>query len=65
MLLFNLMFKTNAGPSKKTGKSIYLRPETAQGIYINYLLCHILYKREINLIRVYVDMQYIDEDTHI
>ena len=35
---FNLMFKTNAGPSEKTGKSIYLRPETAQGIYINYLL---------------------------
>ena len=30
---FNLMFKTSAGPSEKTGKSIYLRPETAQGIY--------------------------------
>lgn len=35
---FNLMFQTNAGPSEKTGKSIFLRPETAQGIYINYLL---------------------------
>ena len=35
---FNLMFKTDSGPSEKTGKSIYLRPETAQGIFINYLL---------------------------
>jgi|TARA_Y100000385_G_scaffold130128_1_gene135459 glycyl-tRNA synthetase len=35
---FNLMFKTDAGPSEKTGKHIYLRPETAQGIFINYLL---------------------------
>lgn len=35
---FNLMFKTNSGPSEKTGKSIFLRPETAQGMYINYLL---------------------------
>ena len=35
---FNLMFQTNTGPSEKTGKNIYLRPETAQGIYINYLL---------------------------
>ena len=35
---FNLMFQTNSGPSEKSGKSIYLRPETAQGIYINYLL---------------------------
>jgi glycyl-tRNA synthetase len=32
------MFKTDAGPSEKTGKHIYLRPETAQGIFINYLL---------------------------
>ena len=35
---FNLMFKTDSGPSEKTGKNIYLRPETAQGIFINYLL---------------------------
>ena len=33
---FNLMFKTDAGPSEKTEKHIYLRPETAQGIFINY-----------------------------
>ena len=35
---FNLMFKTDSGPSEKTGKEIYLRPETAQGMFINYLL---------------------------
>ena len=35
---FNLMFKTDAGPSEKSGKEIYLRPETAQGIFINYHL---------------------------
>ena len=35
---FNLMFQTDSGPSEKTGKNIYLRPETAQGIFINYLL---------------------------
>ena len=35
---FNLMFKTHTGPVEETGTEAYLRPETAQGIYVNYLL---------------------------
>jgi len=33
---FNLMFKTHMGPVEETASQIYLRPETAQGIYVNY-----------------------------
>lgn len=35
---FNLMFKTQIGPVEDEGSIAYLRPETAQGIYVNYLL---------------------------
>ena len=35
---FNLMFKTNIGPIESESETAYLRPETAQGIYVNYLL---------------------------
>ncbi|GJQ63247.1 MAG: glycine--tRNA ligase [Melioribacteraceae bacterium] len=34
---FNLMFKTFLGPVDKEGNVIYLRPETAQGIFVNFL----------------------------
>ena len=30
------MFKTSIGPAEDTSSVIYLRPETAQGIYVNY-----------------------------
>ena len=33
---FNLMFKTFLGPVEDTGSQIYLRPETAQGIFVNF-----------------------------
>ena len=33
---FNLMFETTVGPVKETGSAIYLRPETAQGIFVNF-----------------------------
>ncbi len=33
---FNLMFETTVGPVKETGSVAYLRPETAQGIFINF-----------------------------
>jgi glycyl-tRNA synthetase len=33
---FNLMFKTHLGPTEDSGSLVYLRPETAQGIYVNY-----------------------------
>jgi len=35
---FNLMFKTQIGPVEESGATAYLRPETAQGIYVNYQL---------------------------
>ena len=35
---FNLMFKTHIGPIENESNTAYLRPETAQGIYVNYLL---------------------------
>jgi len=34
---FNLMFKTFIGPVEDTGSVVYLRPETAQGIFVNFL----------------------------
>ncbi|MBJ7347770.1 MAG: glycine--tRNA ligase, partial [Thermoleophilaceae bacterium] len=33
---FNLMFATNMGPVQDEGSTIYLRPETAQGIFVNF-----------------------------
>ena len=34
---FNLMFKTHMGPIEEQASIVYLRPETAQGIYVNFL----------------------------
>jgi glycyl-tRNA synthetase len=33
---FNLMFKTYAGPVEGEGAEVYLRPETAQGMFVNF-----------------------------
>ena len=33
---FNLMFETTVGPVKEAGSVVYLRPETAQGIFLNF-----------------------------
>jgi glycyl-tRNA synthetase len=33
---FNLMFETTVGPVKDEGATVYLRPETAQGIFVNF-----------------------------
>jgi glycyl-tRNA synthetase len=33
---FNLMFKTRIGAVEETGLDAYLRPETAQGIFVNF-----------------------------
>src|SRR3990167_8301928 len=35
--MFNLMFKTYIGPVADEASIVYLRPETAQGIYVNFL----------------------------
>jgi len=34
--MFNLMFKTFMGPIEEEGNAVYLRPETAQGIFVNF-----------------------------
>lgn len=34
--MFNLMFKTFMGPVEETAAIVYLRPETAQGIFVNF-----------------------------
>ena len=34
---FNLMFSTEIGAAAEAASKIYLRPETAQGIFVNYL----------------------------
>ncbi len=34
---FNLMFSTTMGPVQDSGSIVYLRPETAQGIFVNFL----------------------------
>ena len=34
---FNLMFKTEMGSTADGAMTVYLRPETAQGIFVNYL----------------------------
>jgi glycyl-tRNA synthetase len=33
---FNLMFETTIGPVQEEGSTAYLRPETAQGIFVNF-----------------------------
>ncbi|HWV24883.1 MAG TPA: glycine--tRNA ligase [Thermomicrobiales bacterium] len=33
---FNMMFSTTIGPVSETGTQVYLRPETAQGIFVQY-----------------------------
>jgi glycyl-tRNA synthetase len=33
---FNLMFETTVGAVKEEGSTVYLRPETAQGIFLNF-----------------------------
>ena len=34
--MFNLMFQTHMGPVQEEASAVYLRPETAQGIFVNF-----------------------------
>jgi glycyl-tRNA synthetase len=34
--LFNLMFKTHVGPLEDSSSEVYLRPETAQGMFVDF-----------------------------
>ncbi|MFN7824893.1 MAG: glycine--tRNA ligase [Pseudobdellovibrionaceae bacterium] len=38
---FNLMFKTHMGPVEDQGSVVYLRPETAQGHFVNFQNCQV------------------------
>lgn len=33
---FNMLFKTHVGPAEDSSRVVYLRPETAQGIFVNF-----------------------------
>jgi glycyl-tRNA synthetase len=44
---FNTMFKTHIGPVEETASEVYLRPETAQGMFVNF-------KNVVNSMRVRV-----------
>ncbi|MGH9194373.1 MAG: glycine--tRNA ligase [Acidimicrobiia bacterium] len=35
--MFNLMFQTNVGPVAEEGSEVWLRPETCQGIFLDFL----------------------------
>ena len=45
--LFNLMFKTHMGPVEDDTAMVYLRPETAQGIFVNFLNVQTAMRRKI------------------
>lgn len=44
---FNLMFKTFMGPVEEEAAIVYLRPETAQGIYVNFLNVHMASRQKV------------------
>ena len=44
---FNLMFKTSMGAVEEAGSTVYLRPETAQGIFVNFLNVKDTYRQKI------------------
>jgi glycyl-tRNA synthetase len=44
---FNLMFKTFMGPVEDESSIVYLRPETAQGIYVNFINVQTTARRKI------------------
>ncbi|TAL80254.1 MAG: glycine--tRNA ligase [Bacteroidetes bacterium] len=44
---FNLMFKTYIGPVEQSASFVYLRPETAQGIFIDYKTMQAAYSKKI------------------
>lgn len=44
---FNLMFKTFVGPVEDASAVVYLRPETAQGIFVNFLNVQVASRQKI------------------
>jgi glycyl-tRNA synthetase len=44
---FNLMFKTHMGPVEDSGNVIYLRPETAQGMFVDFAIVQTTSRKKI------------------
>lgn len=44
---FNLMFKSHIGPVEDSASTVYLRPETAQGIFVDYRTILSTYSKKI------------------
>lgn len=44
---FNLLFKSHIGPVENTSSAIYLRPETAQGIFVDFKILQTTYAKKI------------------
>lgn len=44
---FNLMFKSHIGPAEESASVVYLRPETAQGIFVDYRTLLTAYRKKI------------------
>jgi len=44
---FNLMFKTHMGPVEDDASQVFLRPETAQGIFVNFLNVQTAMRRKV------------------
>lgn len=49
---FNLMFKTFQGVTEDSTNEIFLRPETAQGIFVNYKTCNVQCVKNYHLVSV-------------
>src|SRR5439155_14837423 len=44
---FNLMFKTHMGPVEEEGAAVYLRPETAQGMFVDFVTVQTATRRKV------------------
>ena len=44
---FNLMFKTHMGPVEDDSSAAYLRPETAQGMFVDFALVQAASRRKV------------------
>ena len=49
---FNLMFKTFQGVTEDAKNTVYLRPETAQGIFVNFKNVQRTSRKKIHLVLV-------------
>ena len=61
---FNLMFKTHMGPVEDSGSVIYLRPETAQGHFVNFTNCQATTRYKIPFGIAAIGKSFRNEITH-